>query len=191
MAAHERLTAELSRTRRIYLAGPEVFLPNAHAIGEAKKAVCTKHGFVGRFPLDAGTDPTTDGHVIFRHCIEMMQDCDLVVANMTPFRGPSMDVGTAVEIGFIFALGRPVFGYTNVVGDYSTRVIADGWQVEDFGFADNLMCEGPVFESGGSIVRTGVADAERLTDLRGFEACVVAAAGIFGSSSSRSASSPN
>jgi len=170
----------------LYLAGPEVFLPNAREVGAAKKAICAEHGFLGRFPLD-GTDgtngdsgPVTDGHAIFRSCIDMMQDCDVIVANMTPFRGPSMDVGTAVEIGLMFALGRPVFGYTNVVGDYSTRVTADGWQVEDFGFADNLMCEGPVFESGGSIVRTGVADVERLTDLTGFEACVRAAARTLG-----------
>jgi nucleoside 2-deoxyribosyltransferase len=174
--------------RRIYLAGPEVFLPNARELGDAKKAICTEHGFLGRYPLDAASNGApapalapTDGHTIFRHCIEMMEGCDLIVANMTPFRGPSMDVGTAVEIGFMFALGRPVFGYTNVVDDYALRVTADGWQIEEFGFADNLMCEGPVFESGGSIVRTGVADDVRLTDLRGFEACVAAAAELIGS----------
>ena len=29
---------------RAYLAGPEVFLPDAVAIGEAKKAICAEHG---------------------------------------------------------------------------------------------------------------------------------------------------
>ena len=51
-----------------------------------------------------------------------MDGVDLVIANMTPFRGPSMDVGTAVELGYSFARGLPVFGYTNIVDDYEARV---------------------------------------------------------------------
>ena len=39
--------------RRIYLAGPEVFLPDARVIGEAKARLCAAAGFEGIFPLDA------------------------------------------------------------------------------------------------------------------------------------------
>ena len=56
-----------------------------------------------------------------------------------------MDVGTAVEIGYALGAGRPVYGYTNVTADYRDRVDPEpGWLVEDFGFVDNLMCEGTV-----------------------------------------------
>lgn len=161
---------------RIYLAGPDVFLPDARTIGERKKAICRQYGFDGAFPLDDTILPegtmTEVGHAIFDHCVAMMDRCDLAVANMTPWRGVSMDVGTAVEVGYLYARGRPVFGYTNVAMDLSERVAADGYEIEAFGFHDNLMCEGPVWRSGGEIVRTTVKPGEEFTDVRAFEACV-------------------
>src|SRR5258708_1028231 len=36
-----------------YLAGPEVFLPDAAEIGRRKKELCRRHGFEGLYPLDA------------------------------------------------------------------------------------------------------------------------------------------
>ena len=41
---------------------------------------------------------------------------------MTPFRGPSIDPGTAYEMGFMRALKRPVLGYRNDPRDYITRI---------------------------------------------------------------------
>ena len=164
-----------------------MFLPNAVELGQAKKEICRAHGFEGLYPLD---DPegrlasATDlGLAIFRHCVDAVRRADLLIANMTPFRGPSVDVGTALEMGMMYALGRPVFGYTNAADDYSTRVAPDGYLVEDFGFADNLMCEGAVRAGGGTVVRTAVpvAHASPLSDLVAFEACVRQAAGTVGS----------
>ena len=39
-------------TKRVYLAGPEVFLSNAHEVGARKRAICERHGLVGVFPAD-------------------------------------------------------------------------------------------------------------------------------------------
>ncbi|PKG14950.1 nucleoside 2-deoxyribosyltransferase, partial [Pseudomonas aeruginosa] len=36
----------------IYLAGPDVFRPDAEAHGETLKALCAEFGFVGLYPLD-------------------------------------------------------------------------------------------------------------------------------------------
>ena len=36
----------------IYLAGPDVFLPNAIEVGKKKKAICEEFGFEGLFPAD-------------------------------------------------------------------------------------------------------------------------------------------
>ena len=170
---------------RAYLAGPEVFLPDAAAIGAAKRAVCAEHGLVGVFPLDPldGRVPDLDGSAIFAHCVAHLDAADLVIANLTPFRGPSADVGTAVEIGYALGRGLPVFGYTNVTADYRDRVDPEpGWLVEDFGFADNLMCEGTVRAHGGEVVRTAVAGdpATVLADLTGFRAVVARAAATLG-----------
>lgn len=169
-------------SRAVYLAGPEVFLPVATAvdIGEAKKRICAAHGLLGRFPLDGAPppsgSPSEQAAAIFRHCVEMMTDSDAVIANLTPFRGRSGDVGTALEVGFMLARRRPVFAYTNVVEDYRDRVPPDGMTVEDFGLFDNLMCDGAVVESGAAVVRTAVPQANRFTDLSGFETCVRQAA---------------
>src|SRR6266511_2425820 len=90
----------------VYLAGPEVFLPKAVEIGEAKKRICEQHDLVGLFPLDGAAQPTgapaDQGHAIFSQCLELMNQCDLIIANMTAFRGPSMDVGTAIEVGYMY-----------------------------------------------------------------------------------------
>ena len=165
---------------RVYLAGPEVFLPNAQQIGEQKKRICFRHGLEGVFPLDAVPDeaerPQDTGFAIFEICISMMNDCQLAVANLTPFRGVSMDIGTAIELGYMFGMHKPVFGYTNVIEDYMTRVeesdLGGELQVEDFGLVDNLMCEGVIRRSGGEVIRRNVAPDARLSDLQGFEDCV-------------------
>ena len=177
MTAERRLVA--------YLAGPEVFLSDAAEIGAAKKEICRQHGLEGLFPGDV---PESDldlehGRLLFRDLVAMMEQSDLVIANMTPFRGGSIDPGTAVEIGFMYARGRPVFGYTNVAGDYAARVApngalvdAEGMSIEQFGLIDNLMCVAPALESGAVIVQEGVPEGERFRDLRGFEQCVRQAA---------------
>ncbi len=86
----------------------------------------------------------------------MIRSCDALVANMTPFRGPSMDPGTAYEMGAAAALGKLVVGYTLDARSYVERVsaampverTADGilrdahaMAVEEFGMSlvDNLM----------------------------------------------------
>lgn len=185
---------------KVYLAGPEVFLPDPEAAGRAKKEVCARHGFVGVFPLDgslnldgvSGPDAATR---IFDHNVALMQACDLVIANMTPFRGASADVGTAFEMGYMHALGKPVFAYSNLQDDFSARSMSwlegevlereDGrmadrfaMEIEDFGLADNLMLDGAVIRNGAEVVRGPVGESRRYSELAVFEACVAEAAEI-------------
>jgi nucleoside 2-deoxyribosyltransferase len=176
--------------RRIYLAGPEVFHPQAKEIGEAKARLCAAAGFEGIFPLDTSLDLTglskrEQATRIYRADIEIMHRCDVMIGNLTPFRGVSMDSGTAFEAGYMRALGRPVLGYSNTIQDYRKR--ADGYRaasrtwpdadgpsltVEDFELTENLMIEIAIRESGFEVVRKGVAFAAEMTDLGGFEACL-------------------
>ena len=121
-----------------------------------------------------------------------MRSCAALIANLTPFRGPSTDVGTAYEIGFMRALGRPVFGYATTAQRFTERTLnwigraaacdeAGNWRdaarmlVEDFGLFDNLMLDGAISASGGLLVVANLPEA-RWTDCTGFETCIRAAA---------------
>ena len=113
---------------RVYLAGPEVFLPDPIEAGRKKCAVAERYGVAGLYPLDAALDLTGLSKVEAARRISaanesLMREADALIANLTPFRGVSMDSGTAFEVGFMRALGRPVFGYTNVVPDYADRAL--------------------------------------------------------------------
>ena len=141
----------------LYLAGPDVFVPEARARGIALKALCTEAGAVGLFPIDAEIDDALHRPDAIRAAnMAMIRRCDAVVANMTPFRGPSMDPGTAYEMGAAAALGKLVVGYTADPRPYAERVAAampvlrapdgtlrdgHGMAVEQFeaSLADNLM----------------------------------------------------
>ncbi len=188
---------------RIYLAGPEVFLPDARVAGQRKTELAALAGFEGVFPLDAGLDltglPASEQASRIAIANEaLMRSCDLLIANLTPFRGASMDAGTAFEVGYMRALGRPVLGYTNVTGDYAAR--ARYWRqhqaietlgrcdcdrpdiaIEDFGLAENLMIAIAIAQSGGVIIDNPdpAAVQPRMDDLGGFRACLDQARALF------------
>ncbi|KEA61825.1 Nucleoside 2-deoxyribosyltransferase [Marinobacterium lacunae] len=172
--------------RKIYLAGPDVFRRDAKALGQAKADICAEFGFEGLFPLDSNVDltglsPFQSGVAIYNADIDLMNRCDLIVANMTPFRGPGIDGGTAFEMGYMRAQGKPVWGYTLDTRDYGDRVehAEPGWDhddqhIEAFGMSDNLMMVGAIAESGGSLLRVE-GDPKRMEDhLRAFRAVIEA-----------------
>ena len=137
-----------------YLAGPDVFLPNAKAIGEAKKSLLLAHGILGHFPLDNEVTEISDRHAlaheIFLQNVALLDRSDIVLANIVSFRGPSLDPGTAWEIGYAYARGIPVICYGSS-GTYLDRCREagiegqkpkhdwDGLLIEDFDEIDNLM----------------------------------------------------
>jgi nucleoside 2-deoxyribosyltransferase len=149
---------------KIYLAGPEVFERDPIGKGIALKNICTKHGAEGLFPMDNELGDEEHGSIaqaayIRSANMDLIKSCDAIIANMTPFRGPSMDVGTAYEMGVGAALNKIVIGYTSDTKSYVDKVkkvckvergtdeyIRDenGMSVEDFGdgetrLVDNLM----------------------------------------------------
>lgn len=184
-----------SQRPRVYLAGPEVFLPGSHAIGARKVALCAEHGLVGLYPLDnalalENLPPAAQARAIALANEELMRSADALIANMTPFRGPSMDCGTAYEVGFMRALGRPVFGYSMAEADYHARVTAfrdsaAGWtdgdhadtKVENYGLAENLMIDVAMRESGHAPLLCANAGQD-IGDVTAFAACLAAVAAL-------------
>jgi len=155
---------------KIYLAGPDVFEPDAIAIGQAKKALCEKYGHEGVFPLDNVIEDfllTRETGLRIGDANEALMDsCDAVIANMSPWHGPGMDTGTAYEMGYMRAQGKFVLGYTEDLRSFSQRVIESfgdenvswtdegpkdphGKSIESFGdLTDNLMMVNAVEKSG-------------------------------------------
>ena len=184
---------------KIYLAGPEVFLASVKDVAQKKLALCTQYGCKGIFPFDAEIanfnelSPKQQAVRISEENEQMMRDADCVIANCTPFRSVSMDIGTGYEIGFMRGLGKPVFGYTNVVGSLAHRTeiynqqigpqsidpYTAGTDIENFGLFENLMIGVALknFDCDGSV--TSVTLGTELTDLQGFEMCLKSVQKVF------------
>ena len=122
-------TVLLLMALRAYLAGPDIFLPAAEQWAERKKSICAHYGLVGISPLDhpvnepPGWSALPDWRRIAARNEALIRSCALMIANLTPFRGPSADVGTVYEVGFMRALGRPVYGYATTAEPFTQRTL--------------------------------------------------------------------
>ena len=132
----------------VYLAGFDVFHPDALARGAYRKQLCAEHGLRGLYPLDAQVPATAaqPAHWICDANLQALRSADAVLANLGCFRGAEPDSGTVFEVGFACALGKPVWAYfpeqqplIEQIRHDSQGRCADGFQVEDFGLPRNLM----------------------------------------------------
>jgi nucleoside 2-deoxyribosyltransferase len=154
--------------KKVYLAGPQVFLKDPMSAAQSLKEICAMYGFEGLFPLDGQLELKDMGSIqkaiaIYHADILLIDKADFLVADMTPFRGASMDVGTAFEMGYAVAQGKPVFGYSHDGHTYAKKVMNytlvhteaggilrddTGMLVENNGLIDNLMMVAPVLLTG-------------------------------------------
>jgi nucleoside 2-deoxyribosyltransferase len=185
----------MTPSHKVYIAGPEVFFPNGSEQMARKGQLALDYGFypstMAEDALDPnGVTPFAFGCQISAANEKMMREADLVIANLTPFRGISADIGTAFEVGFMCALGRPAFGYTNTAKLYFDRLSddyyqgqsskdangvirgPDGLMIEDHGMVDNLMLDGGIEALGCVLVRREVPAENRLADLEAYEECL-------------------
>ena len=177
---------------KVYLAGPDVFLPDAKHIGQLKREICKRYGLDGLFPLDATPPDDLRGETlsrwIFRANTALMNEADAIIANLTPFRGPSADVGTAYELAYMLGKNDKLcLGYSNIARSYIEKVRdyttvypdgaggfrdADELAVEDFGLSENLMIIHGLELCGHGLVTPTEPVADPLHDLHTFEECV-------------------
>jgi len=139
--------------QKIYLAGPDVFLPDPIAHGKKLHELCRRHGYQGCFPLDNlidESDPLSLAEKIRIANIDLIEACDIVIANLSPFRGPEPDSGTVFEVGYAMAKGKRVIGYSTdsrPLLDKTQQILKlgdakrdhDDLEIEDFGLTHNLM----------------------------------------------------
>jgi len=171
--------------KRVYLAGDLVFRPEAPTLFERLKTICHTTGLEGCAPFDGqdairGLPPGRDTILkIITADRDLMNTCDAGLFCLDPFRrAPDMDPGTAVEIGYMMAQGKPLEGYTTDARPYPEKVAAywkhawnenvsprtnpnafasgaledpDGMLLHSDGMVQNGMTEGFITLSGGGI----------------------------------------
>ncbi len=138
--------------KQVYLAGDLVFRPDALAIFDRLRAICGELGLKGVAPLDGQAElqglPPGEATImaIVAADRDLMDRCDAGLFCLDPFRrAPDMDPGTAVEIGYMFAQGKRLCGYTTDARDYPAKVeayFAHAW--------NGALQERPPLELGGA-----------------------------------------
>lgn len=127
---------------KVYLAGPAVFRPDATERFASDARTCRARGFDALIPFD---ETLTAADRIFAGNVLLIDSADAVIADISPFRGPHCDVGTAWETGYAIAKGVPVFAYSQDPRLLTARIAGtdgrdhEGCLIEDFGLAENLM----------------------------------------------------
>jgi nucleoside 2-deoxyribosyltransferase len=179
---------------KVYLAGPEVFLPNAREALDIKIALTRAAGLVPVSPGDFVVAPQPSkrqlGHAISEIDEKMMNEADAIIANLTPYHGVSADTGTCYELGYMCAQGKLAYAYTNVAAGMRERTIAhydgdvvtdangrlrsrrDGLAVEDMDMSDNLMMQGGIERRGGQLLVHAAAADRLYLDTTAFEQCL-------------------
>lgn len=152
----------MRRISSVYLSGPECWAPGAEALIARQRNLCEAAGITPVRPaataLDAEDSSEIAARALYAEALAGLRQADAVIANLTPWRGPSGHPATAFEAGFAAALGKPVFAYMNVrdegEAEYAARV--DGlvgvsvneqgvlrdpeeMAVEDFGLPETAM----------------------------------------------------
>ena len=157
---------------KLYLAGPDVFRPDALAWASEARRLCEAAGHTALIPLD-GVETTAPR--IYLANIALIHEADAVIANLNPFRGCEPDSGTCVEVGYALALGKPVIGHLAIEETTTGRVArltgkvpeisdarpidGEGWHIENFGLPLNLMLAVPLrLATGGLAEALGLLD---------------------------------
>jgi len=140
--------------QKIYIAGPDVFEKESIEIGKRLVLLCKKYGFEGLYPLDNVVDFSQEKRKIAKDIydanVSMLDSSDIVIANLSSFRGKEADTGTVWECGYAHAKGKKVYGYMsrdgNYIDQFDSKRQENGmyWDeedrfIEDFDHSINLM----------------------------------------------------
>ena len=142
--------------KKIYIAGFDVFEQNSIQIGKDYVTLCETYGFKGLYPLDNivnfNQEKRKIAQDIFKANVKLINQCDIVIANLNAFRGKEADSGTIWECGYATALGKKVYGYmkkdTRYIDTFTknekklfNEVFCDlnNMIIEDFDYNINLM----------------------------------------------------
>ena len=174
---------------KVYVAGWDVYLPNAAELAEKKRDILQSHGFLSLHPLEIwraaqGLAPGVAEKKIFSATIALLESADAVISDITPHRGVSADPSTAFVMGFLAAAKKPIFAYSNVTLTYLERVAelagpvstdahgrfvdGQGMVIRDDDLIEDFRLEKAWRDIGAKVVLTPTAAEERYNSLVGF-----------------------
>ena len=178
----------MRRIERVFLSGPDLFMPDGPQLLAAKRELCAAAGLEGVHAdetVGEGEAPELRARMTYADVVARLRGCEALIANLTSWRGPHPDPGTVFEAGFAAGLGLPVFAYLNVgdpeAADHRDRVATlcgaaldtegawrdpDGGLIEDLGLPEGLMlwAEARAFHV--------IATPDPLGDVTGVELCL-------------------
>ncbi len=179
----------MRRISSVYLSGPERWSPEAADLKAKQRRICEAAGVAALFaddvPLVESEGSEAMARELYAGALASLRKADAVIANLTPWRGPSAHPSVAFEAGFASALGKPVFAFINLAdeddAEYRARVDAlvgavldeeglwrdvDGAEIEDFGLPETVMlwAEARRFFC--------IVTPDPLADLTGIELCL-------------------
>lgn len=136
-----------------YFASPDVFRDNAEEYCRMVSDIMENRNVRALLPVD---NKSCSHREIYSQNISMIEKCSFVIANLVPFRGPSLDSGVAFEIGYAKAINKKIIGYYPSVfkdknfnlrtkkflafrGMYCRMTQRNFPKIESFGLTENLM----------------------------------------------------
>lgn len=141
----------MRRVSSLYLAGPDLWYPDADAHLERQRLVAEQAGFTvleaAALPAEVRDAGELAARAMYAERISRLRRADAGIVNLTPFRGPAADAATTFEMGFLAGLGKPLFGWINLgdelEAEYRERVEAwMGARPDDAGvWRDGEDCE--------------------------------------------------
>ena len=159
---------------RVYLAGPDLFYPDAQERYDRLRHLCARHGLIGVAPTDDQNllveNTPACAQRLYEANMATLSTCAAVLANLSHFQGLEPDSGTVYEFTVADVRGMPLAAYVGDGRSLLTRTRSarrvfeeqpgvwrdeQTWaQIEDFGLPLNLM-----LASRGRISATPEQDA--------------------------------
>jgi len=142
----------------VYLADLIRYVENAEELYAKRKEICGKYGLDAITPLDwAGgvtqtesMNPYTKAANLTENYLQLIKECDAVVADLNNFRGYECANDVGFECGMGFELNRKLYGYMEDVRPCIEKIPhlideAEGFRdmtgsnIENFNYPANLM----------------------------------------------------
>lgn len=155
---------------KVYIAGPSVFLDDAVTYARQTIETCREEGIEPLHPMADVIHETDEQDQVQERSakdwyladLAKLDQCSGIIADITAFRGPYMDPGTAFEVGYAVAKGKTVVLWSET-GHLTEkeRVLALGqggkgkWGVLDGMLNSSLSCENTASSASAIVTYLG------------------------------------